>query len=131
MAAVDAAVNAGATAETGLVWIEEAVMMEVVMSRPAADEVAAGEVATTEASSGLASQEDSREVAGEAVKEASASMRASEPPKTVVRASSGPRPALVGVKMERIISDRPTDRRLTEGKNGFGRIVAGYGHGYG
>jgi hypothetical protein len=26
---------------------------------------------------------------------------------------------------------RPTDRRLTERKNGFGRIVAGYGHGYG
>jgi hypothetical protein len=37
----------------------------------------------------------------------------------------------LGVKMERIISDRPTDRRLTERKNGFGRIVAGYGHGYG
>jgi hypothetical protein len=37
----------------------------------------------------------------------------------------------VGVKTERIISDRPTDRRLTEGKNGFGRIVVGYGHGYG
>jgi hypothetical protein len=26
---------------------------------------------------------------------------------------------------------RPTDQRLTEGKNRFGRIVAGYGHGYG
>jgi hypothetical protein len=25
---------------------------------------------------------------------------------------------------------RPTDRRLTEGKNRFGRIVAGYGHRY-
>jgi hypothetical protein len=37
----------------------------------------------------------------------------------------------LGVKTERIISDRPTDRRLTEGKNGFGRIVAGYGYGYG
>jgi hypothetical protein len=37
----------------------------------------------------------------------------------------------VGVKTERIIFDRPTDRRLTEGKNGFGQIVAGYGHGYG
>jgi hypothetical protein len=37
----------------------------------------------------------------------------------------------LGVKMERIISDRPTDRRLTERKNGFGRIVSGYGHGYG
>jgi hypothetical protein len=37
----------------------------------------------------------------------------------------------LGVKMERIISDRPTDRRLTEAKNGFGRIVGGYGHGYG
>jgi hypothetical protein len=37
----------------------------------------------------------------------------------------------LGVKMERIISDRPTDRRLTEAKKGFGRIVAGYGHGYG
>jgi hypothetical protein len=37
----------------------------------------------------------------------------------------------LGVKIERIISDRPTDRRLTEGKNGFGRIVAGYGYGYG
>jgi hypothetical protein len=37
----------------------------------------------------------------------------------------------IGVKTERIISDRPTDRTLTELKNGFGRIVAGYGHGYG
>jgi hypothetical protein len=37
----------------------------------------------------------------------------------------------VGVKTERIISDRPTDRTLTELKNGFGRIVVGYGHGYG
>jgi hypothetical protein len=26
---------------------------------------------------------------------------------------------------------RPTDRTLTELKNGFGRIVDGYGHGYG
>jgi hypothetical protein len=30
----------------------------------------------------------------------------------------------IGVKMEWIISDRPTDRRLTKRKNGFGRIVA-------
>jgi hypothetical protein len=37
----------------------------------------------------------------------------------------------VGVKTERIISDRPTDRRLTEHKNGFGRIVGRYGQGYG
>jgi hypothetical protein len=37
----------------------------------------------------------------------------------------------LGVKTERIKSDRPTDRRLTERKNGFGRIVTGYGHGYG
>jgi hypothetical protein len=45
-----------------------------------------------------------------------------------------PMPALgrrLGVKMERIIFDRPTDRRLTERKNRFSRIVAGYGHGYG
>jgi hypothetical protein len=38
---------------------------------------------------------------------------------------------VIGVKTERIISDRPTDRKLTERKNGFGRIVAGYGHEYG
>jgi hypothetical protein len=37
----------------------------------------------------------------------------------------------VGVKTERIISDQPTDRRLTKCKNGFGRIVGGYGHRYG
>jgi hypothetical protein len=40
-------------------------------------------------------------------------------------------PYHVGVKTERIISDRSTDRRLTERKNGFCRIFAGYGHGYG
>jgi hypothetical protein len=40
-------------------------------------------------------------------------------------------PSLIGVKMEQIISDRSTDRRITKRKNGFGRIVAGYGHGYG
>jgi hypothetical protein len=37
----------------------------------------------------------------------------------------------LGVKTERIISDQPIDRKLTERKNGFGRIVGGYGHGYG
>jgi hypothetical protein len=33
----------------------------------------------------------------------------------------------LGVKTERIISDRPIDQRFMEGKNGFGRIVAEYG----
>jgi hypothetical protein len=37
----------------------------------------------------------------------------------------------VGVKTERIISDQPTDRRFTEGKNEFDQIVDGYGHRYG
>jgi hypothetical protein len=37
---------------------------------------------------------------------------------------------VLGVKTEQIISDQPTDRRLTEGKNGLGRIVDAYDHGY-
>jgi hypothetical protein len=92
-AVVDAIADAVITAEAGLAQIEEAATMEVVVSHPAADEVAAGEVATVDAPSGPASQEDPREVAGEAVKEASVGMRALEPSKTVARASSGPRPA--------------------------------------
>jgi hypothetical protein len=38
---------------------------------------------------------------------------------------------LVGRGENRMDYFRPTDRRLTEGKNRFGRIVAGYGDGYG
>jgi hypothetical protein len=37
----------------------------------------------------------------------------------------------VGVKTKWIISDRGTDRKLTECKNEFGRIVTEYSHGYG
>jgi hypothetical protein len=92
MAAVDVTADAGVTAEAGLARTEEAATIEVIVSCPAADEVAAGEVATADASSGLASQEDPREVAREVVKEALAGMRASEPPEMVARASSGPGP---------------------------------------
>jgi hypothetical protein len=73
--------------------------MEVVVSHPAANEVAAGEVAAIDASSSPACQEDPREVAGEAVKEASVSMRASEPSEMVARASYGPGP-MPGVKAD-------------------------------
>jgi hypothetical protein len=67
--------------------------MEVVVSHPATNEVVAGEVAVVDVSSGPTSREDPREVAGEAVKEASAGMRVSEPSETVMWASSSPRPA--------------------------------------
>jgi hypothetical protein len=40
-------------------------------------------------------------------------------------------PLQVWVKTERIISDRPINLKLTEGKNEFDPIVDGYNHGYG
>jgi hypothetical protein len=92
--AVDASTNAGITVEAGPVRTEEVLMTDVIVPRLATDEVVAVEVATAEASSGPASQEDPREVAGEAVKGASTGMRTLEPPETVAQASSGPRPAL-------------------------------------
>jgi hypothetical protein len=60
------------------------------VSHPAADKVAAGDVAAVNASSSPASQEDLREVAGEAVKEASTGMRVPEPSEMVAQASSSP-----------------------------------------
>jgi hypothetical protein len=93
IAAMDAAADAIATAEAGLARTEEAATIEVVVSRPTADEVVAGEVAAVDVSSGPASQEDPRKVAEEAAKEASVGVRASEPPETVASASSGLGPA--------------------------------------
>jgi hypothetical protein len=73
--------------------------MEVIVSRLAVDEVVAGEVAAIDASSGSASRENPHEVAEEAVKEASAGVRALGPSEMVAWASSSPGPAL-GAKAE-------------------------------
>jgi hypothetical protein len=99
IAAVDATADEVVMAEARLAWTEEAATMEVIVSHPTTDEVAVGEVAVVDASSGPACQEDPREVAGEVVKEASASMRASEPSETVARASSDPGP-VPGAKVD-------------------------------
>jgi hypothetical protein len=90
--AADATADARVRAEAGPARTEEAVAMGVVVPCLATDEVAVGEVVTAEASSGQARQEDPREVAGEAMKEASTGMRTSEPPKVVAQASSNPVP---------------------------------------
>jgi hypothetical protein len=92
-AAVDATTDAVVTAEAGLARIEETATTEVVVSRPATDEVVAREVTVVDASSGPASREDPREVAEEAAKEALAGVRASKPSETISWASSGLGPA--------------------------------------
>jgi hypothetical protein len=86
--AADATINAGITAEAGLVQTEGAATTEVVASRPATDEATAGEIAAAEASFGSAGLGDLREVAGEVVKEVPASTRASEPPAMDTQATS-------------------------------------------
>jgi hypothetical protein len=96
---VYAITDAGVMAEAGPARMEEAVATGVIVSRLAIEEVAAGEVSTAEASSGSAGQEDPPEVAGEAVKEASPSVRTSKPPEAVAQASSSPGPAR-GVKAD-------------------------------
>jgi hypothetical protein len=63
------------------------------VSHPAADETTAGEVTAVDASSDPPCREGPREVAGEAAKETSAGVRASEPSEMVARDSSDPRPA--------------------------------------
>jgi hypothetical protein len=92
VAAVNAAADAVVTDEARLARTEQTATTEVIVSRPAADEVVAGEVAAVDASSGPTSREDPCEVAEEAAKEASAVVRASEPSEVIVWASSAPRP---------------------------------------
>jgi hypothetical protein len=101
-AAADAIADTGAAAKAGLAWSKEATAAEVVVSRPAADEVVAGEIATIEASSGPISQGDPREAVREAMKEVLAGMRASELPEMVALASSSPGP------MPGVTTDMPT-----------------------
>jgi hypothetical protein len=83
-----ATTNAGITAEAGLAQTEGAATAEVVASRPATDEAAAGEIATAEASSGPNGLGDLREAAGEVMTEVPMSMRVSEPPAVVTQAAS-------------------------------------------
>jgi hypothetical protein len=78
MAAAEAATDAGARAEAELARTEGAVTMEVVVSRPTANEAAAGETIAVEASSSPVSQGDPREVMRDVGKEIPASTRASK-----------------------------------------------------
>jgi hypothetical protein len=100
--AVDATADAAVTAEAGLAWTEGTVMTEIIMSRPATDEVVAGKVAVIDACSGPAGRENLHEVVEEAAKEASAGVRESEPSEMVVQASSGPGP-MPGAKADTLV----------------------------
>jgi hypothetical protein len=82
-----------AAAEAELARAMEAILTEIVMPHPATGEAAAGEVIAADASSNLASQEDSREVAMDAAEEAPMGVGAPEPSGTAARASSSPEPA--------------------------------------
>jgi hypothetical protein len=99
MAAEDAAANADVAAEAGPGQTEEATTeeitaTEVIAPRTTTDETVAGEAIAAEVSSGPAGQEELREVAEEAMKEASAGAETLEPPEMAVQASSSTAPAL-------------------------------------
>jgi hypothetical protein len=87
-ATADATTNAGVTAEarparTKEAGAEEVVATEVVAPRIATDKVAACETTATEASPGLAGQEEACEVTEEAMKETPAGTETLEPPEVV------------------------------------------------
>jgi hypothetical protein len=97
MAAEDAATDADAVADAGLVRTEEAITKEVtaidvITPRTATDETAAREATAAEASSGLAGQEEPRETAEEVMKEASDGAETLEPPEIAAQASSNAAP---------------------------------------
>jgi hypothetical protein len=87
-AATDATPNASVAADAGLVQSKGAATAEVIASRPATDEVAAGDTAAAGVSYGPAGLGDLHEATGEATMEVLASVRASEPPAVVGQAAS-------------------------------------------
>jgi hypothetical protein len=99
VAAADATADTGVTAEarparTKEAGAEEVTATEVFAPHTTTGEAAAGETTTAEASSSPAGQEEPREVAEEAMKEASAGVEILEPLEVAAQASSSAAPAL-------------------------------------
>jgi hypothetical protein len=86
--AADATSDASVMADVGPAQTEGATVAEVVASRPATDEVAAGDIAGAGASLGPARSGDLREATGEVTMEVPASVKASEPPAVVAQDAS-------------------------------------------
>jgi hypothetical protein len=113
-AAADATADTGVTAEAGPARTKEAsaeevTAMEVIAPRTTTDEAATGETTTTEASSGRAGQEEPREVAEEAIKEASAGAEILEPLEVAAQASSSAAPA-PGMKATMLVPGAEIDK---------------------
>jgi hypothetical protein len=86
--AADATPNARVALDAELAQIEGAATTEVVASRLATDEVAAGDITVAEASSGPTGLGGQREAMGKAMTEVPASVKASEPQVVVTQAAS-------------------------------------------
>jgi hypothetical protein len=81
--AADATPDACVAANAGLVQTEGAAMAEVIVSRPATDEVAVGDTAPAGASSSPAGLGDLREATGKVTTEVPVSVKVLEPPAVV------------------------------------------------